>query len=173
MPLDMRVRRRGPLIMMLAGVLVLGGCAAEPAAPAPADDTGSTGANTDSTDTGSSDGDSSTDGDSSPGSGATLPDDFPSDIPLPQAELAEAVRHELDSGAHWVLQYEGEITEEEFTALSEQLIERGFAEQTSTSAPGQLIMARHANDQYTVDISLKWQKVGQLLQMAVSAGGDS
>lgn len=102
-----------------------------------------------------------------------MPEDFPSVVPLPDGELTAASAHTLESGSgHWVLQYRADFTEADFSSLRQELVEKGFVEQTSGGAEGQILMSHHANDQYMVNLGLKWQDDGQLLQVAVSERDD-
>lgn len=165
MSLDAVSRRRRFLLpaLLLAGGVVLSGCSISSGGA------GAEGAES-STSSGEATGGVQAPKSENDGGSArvTLPQSFPAEIPLPTGELVAAAEHNPDSGAHWVLQFEGDFTEADFASLTQELTERGYAEETRGGAEGQLLMAQHADAHYRVNLGLKWQNDGRMFQVSVS-----
>ncbi len=103
---------------------------------------------------------------------AQVPEDFPEDIPLPDADPTMATRHVNDAGINWVLQYHGDYDEDEFFSLTQELSRRGYVEEVSGGTPGQILNAVHSGEEYTVSIGLLWEGDRQILQISVLAKRD-
>lgn len=96
-----------------------------------------------------------------------IPHDFPSSIPLPNTSPITAARHADGDTVGWILHFDG-LTNKDADALGEQLIARGFAEETRGGFGDALSLAVYSNGELTVSVSVLGDKKSQRLQMLVT-----
>lgn len=99
-------------------------------------------------------------------SGAELPANFPSDLPLPDEELRASFHLTENGVTTWTLSYQSERAEA-FAAYVSQLESSGFSEQTSGALGDLMDLVMYTNDAYSVSVMSLTDDTESMLQVIV------
>ncbi|HTN55750.1 MAG TPA: hypothetical protein VLZ82_06150 [Microbacterium sp.] len=107
-----------------------------------------------------------------PGVGHEVPDDFPDSVPLPDRKPSTVVRGTDDGITTWALHYQEPDGPAGFEALGQELIERGFVQESDTAMGDQMRIGLYVDDDHTVSITLLGDKGDQVMQVIVMEQAD-
>ena len=104
---------------------------------------------------------------------AEIPADFPQSVPLPDAEVTVAIRHETEGRVTWMISYEG-ADKTIYDSVTAKFASSGFTEESNTDLGGAMRMASFSNNEYSVQISmLGADEDDQILQVSVLQKNES
>lgn len=108
------------------------------------------------------------------GLGSTeIPADFPQSVPLPDAEVTVAIRHEDEGRVTWMISYDS-VNKSIYDSATAKLASSGFSEESNTDLGGAMRMASFSNSEYDVQISMLGEDDDdQILQMMVLQKNES
>lgn len=85
---------------------------------------------------------------------AEIPDDFPKNIPLPDATPINAAAITTDGERGWMIQYQGRIDDAAYDDAVAAIVASGFSEDESSNINGVMNLSLLSNAEHSVTVSL-------------------